>query len=211
MFQRVGCPAVQQVVKRDDPVGEERAEAANIAQRENLSRNMHCEIAMIAVVDAGHRDERARSDPRQGRAAVSLAPEQWQRGSDHSRTQNAENCEYALDRIRQLQRHHGICRQSELAQPHCDGCDDQIGLRIGDAARRAIGELLTVRRIAKCDGIRSPRRRAREQIVECRSPAGNGLRIGWFAEGAAEDHGGCIIIGFTVSATRFRGDSRTAK
>ena len=107
--------ACENVVNRHDTVGQVLAEPAKEADGEGLHRDVHRQIAMHRVADALAADQCARCDPAQGSGSIRMAPKQRQRRSDHPGAQNREQRDHTLNRVRQLDRHHGVGRQPEPA------------------------------------------------------------------------------------------------
>ena len=134
---------------------------------ENVSAaRSHGDGAVVDLADHAARDQRTRAGLLQRRRRVRLPPEQRQRRRDHSGAQYAEQRDRALDRVGKLQRHDGAGRQAVTAQHRGERRDRAIALRVGEAARRAVGHARAVRRIDQRERIRPARERAAEEVVE---------------------------------------------
>ena len=123
--------------------------------------------------------------------------------------------------------------QAHAAQPPGDRRDHAIGLRIGEAARRAVGEAVAVGRVEQRNVVGPPLRRPPQQLVQRGASAH--ARCGRSAAWIVEDQAGTSLAlvhrrlfadprlllhqfslidsftGFSARATRFPADSRRAR
>ena len=106
---------------------------------------------------------------------IRVAPQQRQRRGDQSGAHHREQRDHALDRVGKLDRHHGVGRQAEAAQPRRECRDRAVGLRVGEAAHRPVGERRPVGRIDQRERIR-PALRARGGTDRRASPSRRAAR-----------------------------------
>ena len=120
--------AVEDIVDRHHAVGQVLAEPAQEADGEGLHRDVHRKIAMHGIADALAADQRARRDAAERRRRIGVAPQQRQRRRDQPRAHHGEQRDHALDRVGKLDRHHGVGRQAEAAQPRRERRDRAVRL-----------------------------------------------------------------------------------
>jgi len=164
--------AFEDVVERNDAVGQVLAEAAQEADGEGLGRDMHREVAVHDVPDPLAADQRARRDAAERRRRIGMPPEQRERCGDQPGAHHGEQRDHAFHRVGKLDRHHGVGRQPELAQSRRERRDGAVCLRIAEPAHRSVGEGGPVGRVDQRWRVGPARKRAAEQIVEGRLRGG---------------------------------------
>ncbi len=151
---RVELPRIKQIIERHHAVGQAFAKAAYVTDGKYFGGDFSSEPAMIEGADACASDQRLGADAGERRGCVGAAPQKRQRCSDHSRAQHAEHGQNIFDDIRKLDRDNAIGRQRHAVQLRGDRRDDAVGLRVGQASRRGVGERLAVRRIGERQRLR---------------------------------------------------------
>ena len=190
------------------------AEAADVADREHLRRHLHGELAMIDSRRCGDVVMMALAPmPAERRGGLGAPPQQRQRRRDHVR-RAARRGASARSRpcwAAAMPTTVSVCRPSRRSRRR-DRRDDAVGLGVGEAARRAVGEARAVGRIDERDRVRprasTARRNSSSSVVwppDRRCPPSC----------VAEDHGCARITrphcGLRRRATRFPAGSRTAR
>ena len=196
-WERIERVGGVEVVEGNHAVGRALAKAADIADREDFDGDLHGEVVMIAGSDPAAHDQRVRPDPAQCGDRLGTPPEQRQRHGDQPGAQHAEQREHALDRVGDLDANQHVAAQPHPPQPAGDGRDHAVGLRVGQAARLAVGEALAIRRIDQRDGVGAPQRRPVQQFVEGRARADTGA--GRSTTRLGEDHGEGLALCFVAS------------
>ena len=110
--------------------------------------------------------------------AFGAPPQQRQRHGDQPGAQHPEQREHAFDRVGDLDADDGVGVQPHAPQPSGDGRNHAIGLRIGEAARLAVGEALAVGRVDERNVVGPPLRRPAQQLIERRARAERAPPVG---------------------------------
>ena len=149
------------------PSGGVAAEAADIADRKDLGGDLHGEVEMIDRADPPAHDQRIGADAARARPPHSARRHNSGSGIAISPARSTPSSVSTLSTVL------AICMptiasrvQPHAAQPPGDGRDHAIGLRIGEAARLAVGEAVAVGRIEQRNVVGPPLRRPAEQLVE---------------------------------------------
>ena len=87
-MKRIGLVGAEEVVERHDPVRQIAAEAADIADREDVGGDVHRQLAQIDVADASAGDQRLGADQRQRGDGVGRAPQERERRGDQPGAQD---------------------------------------------------------------------------------------------------------------------------
>jgi hypothetical protein len=174
----------EQVVERHHAVGQLRAEAAHIADGKHFGGHAHAELAVLEIADAAAGDQRLGADAGKRRNRIGAAPEKRERRDDHSCPQYAEHRQKIFDDVGHLHADDGVDRQAHAAQPPGDRRDHAIGLGIGEAPRRTVGEAFAIGRIGQRRRAGPPFREAAEHLVDTDADLATWLcrRVGRVAE-----------------------------
>ena len=177
--------------RRRDAVRQIVPEAADVADRKDLGRDLHRRRTGIEVTDPRRGDDGSRAERTKRVGSVHASPQQRQRSRDHAGAQDPENCQYALDRVGKLNADDGVGLQAELTQLGRDRGNGAVGFRISETARRAIGEALAVGWIGERDSVGPSRGGAAERVVEgrCRNDFGLGIAEDHLAGSCHQDSG----------------------
>ena len=179
----LGC---EQILERHHAVRQIIAETAHVTDGKHVRADGHGKLAVIERADAAACDQRLGADPRQRGDGIGAATKQRQRRGDHAGAPYSERRQNILGDIGQLDSNNAVGRQPHLAQPGGDGCDDAVGLRIGEAMRRPVGKGFAVGRVDQRQRVGTAPCLTAENVVD-----GDGVRSVRLSGGGgrrAEDH-----------------------
>ena len=184
------------------PSGRSLAEAADMADRERFGGGVHGEIGKGNAVDLARGHDRPRCGAVERHGQFRLPPQQRQRRDHQPGAIGGQHGEREFDRVRQLNRDHGIRRQSGLDEMRGDRRDRAVGLRVGQALARLAGDALLVEGIDQRQCIGLARQYPFEQAIKR-------WRSGRLGQGF---NFGCITsVAVRPSATRFPAGSPTTR
>src|SRR3954470_15215079 len=150
--QRIREFAGEHIIKRNHSVRRISSEAANEADRERLGGDVHGQIEMINRSDPLADDKGAGADASQRSDRIGTAPQQRQWHRDETGPEYREQRKNAFDSVGELHGDNGITTQSHAPQTRADRPDGPIGLRIGQAAWRAVDEAFAIGWINQREG-----------------------------------------------------------
>ena len=122
---------------------------------------------MVEGADAVAGDDRLGADAGKRGRRFGAAVEQGQNGDDHSRPQYRQRRQKSFGDIGQLNTDDRVGRQAHAAQPHGDGADNAMGVRISEAMAASAGKACAVERVDQRKRVGPALNVTAEKVVEC--------------------------------------------